>query len=412
MSSEGLLFLDCTQPVQPLAQRLATAAVRPWPDHPIPISLVITDLDVGGAEWVLTNLALKLDRRRWHPSVLALAPEGKLATTLREAGIDTECLGVNPRRPMQAVVRLAKALRQRKPWLVQSFLFHANLASRLAAPGAGCPWVVSGLRVAEREKSWHWKLDRATTLLSAGSVCVSQGVLRFTRDVAGIDPARLVVIPNAVDTTPFDVAEPASRASLGIPDEAQLALFVGRLEAQKAPFVLIEAAEVVAAQVPNWHLALAGDGHDREALQRRIGSSPLLADRVHLLGARTDVPSLLKAADLLVLPSLWEGMPNVVLEAMASRLAVVATAVEGTEDLVRAGETGWLVPPGSAPALAQALLEAASDRERRERFGRQGRARIEAEFTWEKLVESYESLWARVLGLAPSMARSQSSQAT
>ena len=215
---------------------------------------------------------------------------------------------------------------------MQSFLFHANVATRLAAPLAGRPWVVGGLRVAERQRHWHLAVDRLTARLSAGSVCVSEGVARFAREVGGLPADRLIVIPNGVDPSPFDAARPTPRASLGIPDAAHLALFVGRLDPQKGVHVLLDAAEVVA------RAARLAPGHRR----RRAGTGPRFdarndPDCVHWLGRRDDVPGLLKAADLLVLPSLWEGMPNVVLEAMAARRAVVGTAVEGTEDLVIPG---------------------------------------------------------------------------
>jgi len=284
-------------------------------------------------------------------------------------------------------------------------LFHANVAARLAAPAAGSPWVIGGLRVAEREKGWHLRLDRATVGLSAGSVCVSQGVLRFSREVGRIDPRRLTVIPNGIDPSLYDHAQPVPREELGIPEEGQVVLYVGRLEAQKAPSILLDTAEVVAGATPEWHLVMVGDGPERDALQRRCRTSALLSERVHWLGPRDDVPSLLKTADLLVLPSLWEGMPNVVLEAMAARRAVVATAVEGSEDLVVPGQTGWLVPVGSSSALAQALLEAASDPEQIRRFGEQGRERVEAEFTLPLMIEAYETLWARLLGVDGNLNR-------
>jgi starch synthase (maltosyl-transferring) len=106
----------------------------------------------------------------------------------------------------------------------------------------------------------------------------------------------------------------------------------------------------------------------------------------------------MKAADVLVLPSHWEGMPNVVLEAMAAGRAVVATEVEGTVDLVRPKETGWLVPPGVPKRLAEALLEAARDPENTQKMGARGRARVEREFTPGVVVAAYEALWAAVLG--------------
>jgi glycosyltransferase involved in cell wall biosynthesis len=384
-------------PMQSLARRLATAPRRPWPGHPIPITLAITDLDVGGAERALVALATGLDRRRWQPSVACLGPEGALVEPLLAAGIEMVCLDVSRRHPLRAIRRLAGAFRRLRPELVQSFLFHANVASRLAAPTAGRPWVVGGHRVAEREKSWHLTLDRLTSRLAVGSVCVSGGVLRFTRDVGRIAPDRLTVIPNGVDPRPFDLAVPADRAALGVPPGASLALFVGRLDMQKGLPILLKAAAEVAKDDPRWHLVLVGDGPGRDDV-RGAAESPNLAGRLHPIGRRDDVPSLLRAADLLVLPSFWEGMPNVVLEAMAARRAVVATSVEGTEDLVVPGATGWLVPPADSDALARALLDAASDPDRLRRFGDAGRARVESEFTPGGVIDAYERLWAGVLG--------------
>lgn len=285
----------------------------------MPIALVITDLDVGGAERALVALATGLDRRRWRPSVVALDREGALAGPLRAAGIAVECLGVNRRRPNRAVLALAGALRRSRPRLVQSFLFHANVAARLASPLAGRPWVIGGLRVAERQRHWHLTLDRLTSGLSAGSVCVSEGVRRFSVESGRLDPERLVVIPNGVDPGPFDRAVPVNRAGLGVPPDAFLTLYIGRLDPQKGLDVLLGAAAKVAEARPDWHLALVGDGPEREALDLQIEANPTLKKRTHRLGRRDDVPGLLGASHLLVLPSLWEGMPNVVLEAMAAQ---------------------------------------------------------------------------------------------
>ena len=163
--------------------------------------------------------------------------------------------------------------------------------------------------------------------------------------------------------------------SLGIPDDGLFVLYVGRLNVQKGLPVLLDAMELILSARPDVYLRLAGIGPERDWLNERIAKSFTLAAHVQLLGPRDDVPGLLRASDLLVLPSLWEGMPNVVLEAMASRRAVVATAVEGSEDLVTPGATGWLVPPGDADALASALLDAVSDRARLSQFGTTARAR-------------------------------------
>jgi glycosyltransferase involved in cell wall biosynthesis len=398
---EHIVIRRCDSSVrQSLSHRLALTAdyCRPWPDRPIAVALVITDLDSGGAERALVALAAGLEPRQWRVGVFCLGGPGPLVDVLRQADVPCECLGVGRRNPVQAIVRLAGGLRRFRPQLVQSFLFHANLATRLAAPWAGCPWVLGGLRVAERQKRWHLIMDRLTASLAVGSVCVSRGVLRFSREVAGLDPARLTVIPNGIDPAPFDAAVPVPRAAIGVPDAAHLALCIGRLDVQKGLPDLLEAAEGVILHRPDWHLALAGDGPSRDWLLAQLAERPRLRDNVHWLGRRDDVPGLLKSADVLVHASLWEGMPNAVLEAMAARRPVVGTAVEGTEDLVVPGRTGWLVPPGDVAALRRALIEAADSPEYRRRYGEAGRLRVEQEFSLDRTVAAYEHLWAGILG--------------
>jgi starch synthase (maltosyl-transferring) len=374
---------------------------RPWPKEPVRITFVITDLDVGGAERALVSLVTRLDRKRWAPAVIGLSGEGKLVRPVRQAGIPCECLGGRPDQPLRLLIRLIRALRRHRPELVQSFLFHANLTARFAALWAGRPWVVGGLRVAERQKHWHLTLDRLTAFLSTGSVCVSQGVLKFSCEVGRLDPRRLTVIPNGIDPDPFDQATPIPRKEIGLPEEAILALAVGRLDIQKGIPELLAASERVISHHPTWHLAIVGDGPLRAWLLDQLASRPLLSGRVHWLGSRNDIPRLLKAADYLVQGSLWEGMPNVVLEAMAASRAVVATAVEGSRELVVSGDTGWLVPPRDPDALASALLNAARDPKLCEVAGSRGRMRVERHYSLRRAVAAYESLWASVLGFGP-----------
>jgi starch synthase (maltosyl-transferring) len=384
--------------VQSLTARLAAIGPRSAPESPVRIALVITELDVGGAERSLVNLATRLDRRRWSPTVIALGGEGPLVEVIRQAGLTCECLACSRRRPVQVVTRLARSLRRCRPELVQSFLFHANLATRLAAPWSGKPWVLGGLRVAERGQRWHRVLDFLTAAMSAGSVCVSRGVFRFSREVVGLDSRRLTIIPNGIDPEPFDRAAAVPRGDLGIPENAHLALAVGRLDVQKGLADLLAAAEQVIAQCPTWHLALAGDGPCRPWLVDQIASRACLNGRIHWLGQRSDVPSLLKSSNLLVLASLWEGMPNVVLEAMAATRPVVATAVEGSEDLVIPGRNGWLVPPRHPELLASALVQAASVPDLCRSYGLEGRARVEREFSLKRTIVAYEQLWCGLLG--------------
>jgi starch synthase (maltosyl-transferring) len=258
--------------------------------------------------------------------------------------------------------------------------------------------MVCGLRVAEHQKRWHLFLDHLTGTLVTGSVCVSEGVRLFSKNVGRLDPDRLTVIPNGIDPARFDAATPLPRAAIGVPANAHLAVYLGRLDVQKGLPDLLRAAERVVAQRPDWHLALAGDGPSRDWLLEQLAHCAQLKANVHWLGHRDDAPGLLKTANLLVHASLWEGMPNVVLEAMAAGRPVIGTRVEGTEDLIVPGQTGWLVPPRDVAALCQALVTAHDSPETCRRYGEAGRLRVGQEFSLRATVAAYERLWAGILG--------------
>ncbi|MFM1801043.1 MAG: hypothetical protein RJA81_395 [Planctomycetota bacterium] len=363
------------------------------------VSLLITDLNVGGAEKALVNLATGLDKKRWQVSVINLGGEEPLAKVLRNHGLEVDCLAVSKRKPVQAIGRLVRSLKRLRPELLQCFMFHANVAGRIAARFARVRWVLGGLRVAEHQKTWHLVVDRVTNRLSCGSVCVSEGVRRFSVEYGGLSADRLTVIPNGVDTSVYESSHSIDRKEIGLKPKDHVALFIGRLDAQKGLPYLLNAAEKVASQKKDWHLVMIGrEGSESEWLRLRVAESPILKKHVHWLGFRSDVASLLKTADVLVLPSLWEGMPNVVLEAMASNLAVIGTDVEGTNELIHPGETGWLVAPESETQLADALLEAAEKPDFTKQLANAGRQRVESFFTLRRTIEAYDRLWTKILG--------------
>lgn len=359
------------------------------------IAFCTTHLGLGGAEKTLCSLVLGLDRRRWRPAVFHLSYPDSLADELRHHDVPVWCVGARHRWDVTAVLRLALALRRWRPNVLQTFLFHANFAGRLAGRCAGVPIIVCGARVAERRSRLPLVLDNLTCRLADHTVCVSRGVFDFTAHRVHWPRSRLSVVFNAVETDRFDAARHADRATLGVPEDALLILFIGRLDEQKAPMDLLEAFGKVAAAQPDAHLLLVGQGPLRDALERRAGQVGL-AGRVHLTGWRPDVPELLKAADLFALPSRWEGMPNAVLEAMAAGLPVVATRVEGSTELVCHGRTGMLVEPGDCDGLAEALLALAQSRCRCAAMGQAGRARVAEEFTLARMVGSYERLYERL----------------
>ncbi len=315
------------------------------------VALCITELDSGGAERQFVQLATGLDPTRFEPQVICLAGPGPLVAPLEAAGVPVTCLNARGPRDIGVFGRLRRHLRRTRPDLLQTFLFHANLVGRIAGRAAGVPVIVSGIRVAERRGRWRLRLDRWTDRLVDRHVCVSRAVAEFSATAGGLPRRKLVVIPNGVDAERFAAARPADLTEFGIPAGSRTILFVGRLDPQKDPLRLLAAFRLVAEHAADAHLLVVGDGVLGDELRRRAADEP----RVRFAGWREDVPELMAAAACLALPSRWEGMPNVVLEAMAAGLPVVAAPAEGVAELLEGRPTGRIVRSEGAEPFADAI---------------------------------------------------------
>ncbi len=346
------------------------------------IAFLITDLDAGGAERNLATLAAGLDRARFDVAVASLMPPGRIGGELAAKGVPVLDLGMTHRANVFAFCRLVRWLKRTRPDILHTWLFHANVLGRLAAKLAGVPHVVSSIRVAEPRR-WHLALDRLTAG-RAEVILVNSPSLQDYAAEHGIPRKKLRVIPNAVDLARFTAAPHAKR-------ETPVALFVGRLSPQKGLDVLLRAA----ARVPRVRFRVVGDGPDRGALERL--ARELRLANVEFAGPSDRVPELLADADMLVLPSRWEGSPNVVLEAMAAGVPVVATNAVGTRDLVTDGVDGVLVAVDDAAALASAIDRIAGDSRLTERLAAAGRATA-AKYSPETMIQSHRELYLSLLG--------------
>lgn len=370
---------------------------------PIRLALCITDLDVGGAERCLEKLATGIDRPRFAPVVYCLGPrphddEASCAVPIERVGIPVHCLGARRAWSLPRLIRdLSTRLRSQNPQVIQTFLFHANLVGRLAARRAGVPHVVSGVRVAERHARWHLWLDRCTRGLVDRHVCVSRAVAEFTSRNGGIPADRLVVIPNGIDVEALRTVEPANLAELGLGSGRRTVTFAGRLEPQKGLFWLLETATIWLPRLTDCDLLLVGQGGQRAALERRAVRLGI-ADRVRFAGWRGNVIEILAASKLLVLTSRWEGMPNVVLQAMALGMPVLATDVEGTRELLGPAAGPQTVAYGDTESFVRKVVALMEDRPNAERLGQENRQRAAAEFSLTKMIQAYQSLWESLAG--------------
>jgi glycosyltransferase involved in cell wall biosynthesis len=368
----------------------------PTEQTPTRIAFCITDLDAGGAERALVQIVTRIDRSRFEPFVFCISGEGELARPLREAGVAVVCLEARKRQGVSVVWRLSRLLAKLRPTILQTFLFHANIAGRLAGTAARVPIIVSGIRVAEKRGSLRLWIDRATDWMVSRHVCVSQDVAAFSAARGGLPIGKLEVIPNGVDARVYAEAPPADLGQFGIPAGSRTILFVGRLDPQKGPFVLMAAAREFLPRHNDLHVLLVGDGPLAENLRKWVAKENL-ADRIHFAGRRNDVPSLLRAAEIFVLPSLWEGLPNVVLEAMAAGVPVVASQVEGISDLLTDDRTGLIVPANAAPELIEAIERLLADPQHAHQMGHSAQQYAQDEFAWDGVVGKYAALYRALL---------------
>ncbi len=363
---------------------------------PLKVLFLITELDIGGAEKALYEIARRIDRKRFSVQVACLSGDGAVAEWLRKEGIPVHCLGMKRKWNVRVVFRLRSLLKKGNFDILYTFLFHAGFIGRIAAFLAGTPAVISAVRVAERRRPSHLFLERLTRKLVTMEVAVSDDVRRFITAKCGISPEKVVTIPNGVDIWKFERLDKSSaRKRLGLSLDAFVGLFIGRLDAQKAPEYLLRAWAKALPNLAKATLVLAGEGplrKDLETLALRLGVS----DSVRFLGFREDVPLLYSASDIFILPSLWEGMPNVVLEAMAASVPVVATSVEGVRELLLDGDAGVLVPPKDVGALAGAIEKLYRQPEKVRVLVRRAKKQVRENFTVKRMVKANEALLERV----------------
>ena len=376
------------------------------------ILYVIDSLGAAGAERSLAAMAPQYAVRGLGLDVAYLHDRPGLHAELRAAGAELFCLAGRGGR-LGWARRVAQLIAARQPDLVHTTLFEADLAGRVGAGLARVPVVSSlvnvpyGAEHAAAPGLRRWKL-RGAQLLDAAS---ARRVVRFhanTRYIADmmaprlhVPRSRIEVIPRGRDPAVLGRRDPGrrarARAALGIADGAPLLLAVARHEHQKGLDVLVEALPAVLAQVPDARLLVAGrQGNQTPRLHAAVARLGL-ERAVGWLGARDDVAELLCAADAVVIPSRWEGLSNLLIEAMALEAPVVASDLPTLHDAASDGDTASLVPPGDRERLAAAISATLADpREAAARAAR-ARQRFLERFTIDRVVEQMAAFYGRAL---------------
>jgi glycosyltransferase involved in cell wall biosynthesis len=366
------------------------------------IVLALESSGPGGAENVVLRLARAL-RERGHEPIVATLQPGWMTERADAAGLP---VWIAPQRPgidLRWVFRFARRLRREQIDLLHSHEFAMNAFGGAAALLASAPAVstIHGRHwVSERPR--RTLAYRVLRRLGMPIVAVSEDLAGFLVEGLKLPRERLEVVHNGIplpEETPSAQRarrRAAARAAIGVPPDLPLLVAVGNLYPVKDHATLLRAL----SRLPAARIAIAGRGQEEERL-RQLAAELGLADRVQLLGLRDDVETVLAAADVFVQPSLSEGLPLAVLEAMASALPIVATRVGGIPEAIVDGETGLLVPPGDPAALAAALARVLDRPDQAASLGSAARRRAVAAFSVDRMTDHYERLYQRLASCGP-----------
>lgn len=367
---------------------------------------VVYRFGVGGLENGIVNLVNRMPASRWRHAILALTEVvGEFADRIQRQDVRYVELDKRPGHLVRDYPRLYRMFRDLKPAVVHTRNL-AALEAVVPARAAGVPVRIHGehgwdMNDPEGKRLRYRLVRRAYRPFVNHYVALSHHLNDYLERAVGVPRERISQTYNGVDTEhfrPADTRLPIPGCPFGAIDEWLIG-WVGRMEGVKDPLNLARAFIRASERSDRLRLVLVGDGALRADLENVFKTAGLL-DRVWFAGERKDVADIMRGLDCFALPSLAEGISNTILEAMASRLPVVATRVGGNPELIESGMTGVLVPRASSDALADALLHYFNHRATARRHAKAARQLVENRFSLSRMVHDYSSLYERTLGAA------------
>lgn len=365
------------------------------PQTPIKVLQLLVHLPVGGAERMVAAIATSLDPEIFQVQVATIGPPGPMGEDLAREGRPVISLGLDIRRtPAWRILRAVRALlRELQPDILHTHLYHPNLYGRLASLGLGLKGVVSTVHnLYKRVKFHRCLLNRLLARVSDYVVVFSPQVRLDVLCYDAVPPGRIRVVSPGVPIKNLRVQESAAEARERLGIKGFCLGTVSRLEEQKGLEFLLAALGLIRPGIPDLTWLIVGDGVRRASLERLVRDLGL-EDIVRFLGTRRDVPLILRGLDLYVQPSLWEGIPLTLLEAMGAGAPAISTLVGRAPEVIQDGENGRLVPPGDAAALAAAIMEAYQHPEWRRQWAEQGERTIREKYSLEHMVGQFADIY-------------------
>jgi glycosyltransferase involved in cell wall biosynthesis len=388
------------------------------------VLLVISNLEFGGAQRQVVEVANAFDPARVAVKICSLSPFVPLADTLQHRNERLVVLNKHFKFDVSVISRLASLLRAFRADVVHSYLFDADVAARVAGRLAGTPLIVGSERNTDyRLKPRQLAAFRLTRRCVDLIIANSQAGAQFNYTLLGHDPSMYRVLYNGVDTVRFGPGDGLEiRRELGLSDDEPVVGMFASFKEQKNHPLFFGAAQRLLRRIPDARILLVGDellggmhgSHDyKQRMDRQIDDLGLRS-RTLCVGNRRDVERVYRACDVTVLPSLFEGTPNVALESMACGVPVVVTDVADNRLIVPDGEVGFVVPLGDEDALAARLVEVLSQPGLRARMRAQARSWVESRFSTDRLATRTEAIYREGLeqvsnrprpGFRPSIGR-------
>lgn len=350
------------------------------------ILFLITDLKIGGMPSIVRDTVVRLANRTDALfEVACLAPWGPVADQISAAGVRTTPLGAAHQLDLRLFARLRRFIVENRFDTVFSFLVHANAAAAIISRSLPNVRFLQCIQTTQPKPRWHW---RAMGIVHRAAECVvvpSESVAAALRERSRIPENKLVLIPNAVEPSEF----PPSPIPFQSPQPEPFPVgFIGRLDPVKRLPDLLEATRLLAGRI---HLHVFGDGAERPVIESEIVRLNL-AQHVTLHGSVPHAQIAHQQIGLLVLPSIAEGLPMVLIEAMAARIPIVATDAPGIRDVIRHNHNGLLVPPKSPTRLAAAIEAMLTNIDLRRRLVDNAAAEVESDYAWPSVLEKYSTV--------------------
>ena len=368
--------------------------------QPINILHVISKLPIGGVENQLLLTLKNYDRIKLNPLVCSLLDKGEIGKEIEDAGIEVIALNKLKHRFDRSIAKdIYKLIKTRNVKIVRTHQYHANLYGRLAAWLAKVPCIIASVHnVYTIDRKLHRRminrfLARFTDKVVAVSEIVKKDILKYD----GLREDKVMIIHNGIDTERLlNIDGNVIRSEFNISSDVPVIGTIGRLTFQKGQKYLIEAVSKIKEKFPSIMLLIVGDGPIKDELQN-YSKTLGLNKHVIFTGSRRDIPPLLAAMDIFVLPSLWEGLPNALLEAMASGKTIIATDIPPIREIINNEKIGILVPARDSKAMASSIELLLNDKTSAETFCKSAQERAFSDFNITTTVDKYTNLYKDIL---------------